>query len=125
MMMLLALLTALLETTLSSGTRQPAATPVAQTTVGNADNGRQLYMKHTCYFCHGTAGQGGVAGARIAVVARNAQSFIRYVRQPNGQMPAYTDKILSDRDLTDIFAYVRALPPAKAVSEIPLLNQIK
>ena len=83
-------------------------------------------MKHTCYFCHGTVGQGAsVTGARIAVVARNLQGFTRYVRQPAGQMPAYTDKILSDQELADMFAYLRALPPAKPAREIPLLEQLK
>ena len=104
---------------------QAGAPPAPQAAAGNADNGKRLYMKHTCYFCHGTAGQGGVAGARIAAVARNAQGFIRYVRQPSGQMPAYGTEILPDEELTDIFAYVRSLPPAKPVADIPLLMQIK
>lgn len=123
MIPLLTLLTALMQVTAPAASAQP---PAAQSqTNGNAETGKRLFMKHTCYFCHGTAGQGGVAGARIAVVARNAQGFIRYVRRPGGLMPAYTEKILSDQELTDIFAYLRALPPAKPVSEIPLLNQIK
>ena len=104
---------------------QAPGQPAPQPATGNADNGKRLYMKHTCYFCHGTAGQGGVAGARVAAVARNAQGFIRYVRQPSGQMPAYGTKILTDEELTDIFAYLRSLPPAKAVADIPLLTQIK
>jgi mono/diheme cytochrome c family protein len=85
---------------------QPAPQPAA----GNADNGKRLYMKHTCYFCHGTAGQGGVAGARVAAVARNAQGFIRYVRQPSGQMPPYTTKVVSDADLTNIYAFIASRP---------------
>jgi mono/diheme cytochrome c family protein len=102
-----------------------AAPGPAQAPAGNVEAGRQSYAKHTCYFCHGTAGQGGIAGARVAGVARNAQSFIRYIRRPSGQMPAYTEAILSDRELTDILAYLRSLPPAKAVKDIPLLNQLK
>jgi len=102
----------------------PAAqAPVAAPTpAGNAATGKALYTKYTCFFCHGTAGQGGLAGARLAVVARNPQSFIRYVRRPSGQMPAYTEQILSDQELADIFAYVRDLPAAKKPAEIPLLN---
>jgi ubiquinol-cytochrome c reductase cytochrome c subunit len=97
----------------------------AQAPAADAGNGKRLYMKHTCYFCHGTVGQGGVAGARLAVVARNLQGFTRYVRQPAGAMPAYTDKILTDQELADIFAYLRALPPAKPAREIPLLEQLR
>lgn len=113
---LLALIAALWQT--------PAST-TAQPPAGNAESGKRLFIKNTCYYCHGTAGQGGAAGARIAVVARNAQSFIRYVRRPSGQMPAYSDAILSDQELIDIFAYVRSLPAAKPASEIPLLSAIK
>ena len=102
-------------------TQAPARVPASP----SAANGKRLYMKHTCYFCHGTVGQGGLAGARVAVVARNLQGFTRYVRQPAGQMPAYTDKILSDAELADIHAYLRALPPAKPAREIPLLEQLK
>jgi ubiquinol-cytochrome c reductase cytochrome c subunit len=95
------------------------------TVVGNAETGKRLYEKNTCFFCHGTVGQGTMDGARLAVVARNLQSFTRYVRQPAGRMPAFTDKILSDQELADIFAYVRSLPQAKAVKDIPLLEQLK
>lgn len=122
MIALLPLLLALVQAAGSSGSAQPA--PAGQA-AGNAEAGKRLFMKHTCYFCHGTAGQGSVAGARIAVVGRNAQGFIRYVRRPTGQMPAYTDKILSDAELTDIFAYVRTLPAAKSPGEIPLLLLMK
>ena len=93
--------------------------------VGNVETGKRLYEKKTCFFCHGTAGQGSLDGARLAVVARNLQSFTRYVRQPAGRMPAFTDKILTDQELADIFAYVRSLPQAKAVKDIPLLEQLK
>ena len=40
-------------------------------------------------------------------------------------MPAYSEKILSDQELTDIFAYVRSLPAAKAVKDVPLLDQLR
>src|SRR5262249_59152725 len=99
-------------------------TPARAPPAASVESGRKLYAKHTCYFCHGTAGQGGAAGARIAVVARNTQSFIRYVRRPGGQMPAYTEKILSDAELTDIFAYLRSLPPANPLQDVPLLEQL-
>src|SRR5437868_4190129 len=91
---------------------------------GNAENGKRLFMKQNCYYCHGTAGQGGRDGARIAQTALNVQGVIRYVRKPAGGMPAFTDKILSDQELTDIYAYLKSLPAAKAAKDIPLLDQI-
>ena len=92
---------------------------------GDAAHGKQLFEKKNCYYCHGTAGQGGRDGARIAATAMNARAFIRYVRQPAGAMPAYTEKILSEQELTDIHAYLKSLPAAKAPSEIPLLAQLR
>jgi cytochrome c553 len=92
---------------------------VARTPVGLA------HLTELAYYCHGTVGQGSIAGVRVAVLARNLQGFTRYVRQSSGAMPAYTDKILSDAELADMFAYLRALPPAKPASEIPLLEQLE
>jgi mono/diheme cytochrome c family protein len=92
---------------------------------GNADNGKRLFMKHNCYYCHGTTGQGSRDGARLTQTALNTQGLIRYVRKPTGGMPAFTEKILSDQELTDIYAYLKSLPAAKAPKDIPLLDQIK
>ena len=92
---------------------------------GSAEKGKQLFMKQNCYYCHGTSGQGGRDGARIAQTALNVQGLIRYVRKPAGAMPAFTEKILSDQELTDIYAYLKSLPAAKPPKDIPLLDQIK
>jgi mono/diheme cytochrome c family protein len=93
-------------------------------TNGNAENGKRLFMKKNCYYCHGTAGQGGRDGARIAQTSLAVAALIRYVRRPTGRMPAYTEKILSDQELTDIVAYLKTVSPAKAAKDIPLLKQI-
>jgi len=103
----------------------PALASAQTAASGNADKGKQLFMKQNCYYCHGTSGQGGRDGARIAQTALNLQGVMRYVRKPTGGMPAFTEKILSDQDLTDIYAYLKSLPAAKPAKEIPLLDQIK
>jgi len=121
---LLIFIAALLQVTGPAAT-QPAGSVGPVGPVGNVENGKKLFTANTCYYCHGTVGQGGVAGARVAQVARNAQGFIRYVRRPTGAMPAYTEKVISDQQLADIYAYLRSLPPAKAVKDIPLLTQMK
>jgi len=92
---------------------------------GNAENGKRLFVKETCYYCHGYAGQGGRDGARIAATALNADALIRYVRRPAGAMPAFTEKLISDQELRDIYAYLKSLPAAKASKDIPLLNQLR
>lgn len=103
----------------------PMTAAAQSAAAGNAESGKKLFMKHNCYYCHGTTGQGTRDGARIAQTALNVQGVIRYVRKPTGGMPAFTEKILSDQELTDIYAYLKSLPAAKASKDIPLLDQIK
>ena len=92
---------------------------------GDAATGKILFTKIGCFQCHGYAGQGGRAGARLVPTQLKAQDLIRYVRRPPGEMPAYTDKVASDQELTDIYAYLKSFPPGKAVTDIPLLKKIK
>jgi mono/diheme cytochrome c family protein len=101
------------------------ATLIAQTPSGDAANGKRLFVKDGCYECHGYAGQGGFAGARIADIELKAKGLIAYVRAPAGQMPAYKEKVISDRELTDIWAYLESLPKAKPAKDIPLLNALQ
>ncbi|HEV3140310.1 MAG TPA: cytochrome c [Vicinamibacterales bacterium] len=91
----------------------------------NAANGKRVFEKDGCYECHGYAGQGGRDGARIAATTMPAPAFVRYVRRPSGAMPAFTQKVLSDQELADIYAYLKSLPAAKSANEIPLLNRAR
>jgi ubiquinol-cytochrome c reductase cytochrome c subunit len=94
-----------------------------QTPTGNADNGKKLFVKFGCYTCHGYQGQGGSAGARLAPRPIAVAALIAYVRHPSGSMPPFTDKVVSNAELTDIHAYLASVPPPPAVKDIPLLNQ--
>jgi len=100
----------------------PATAPA-----GNVEDGRRLYMEYTCYYCHGTVGQGGLAtvGPRVALVPRSLESFAAYVRRPTGRMSAYSEKVLPDAALADIYAYLRAQAPAKAARDLPLLESLR
>lgn len=92
---------------------------------GSAENGKKLFLRDGCWECHGYAGQGSRDGARIASTALNAQGLIRYVRRPSGAMPAYVDKVITDQELTDIWAYLKTLSGPKPVKDIPLLNGLR
>jgi mono/diheme cytochrome c family protein len=92
---------------------------------GNVDNGKRLFLRDGCWECHGYAGQGGRDGARIGATSLTLQGVIRYVRKPAGAMPAFTEKVITDQELTDIYAYLKSLPPVKPAKDIPLLNQFK
>ncbi len=67
--------------------------------------------------------QGSTAtGPRLGPRPISFAAFSRYVRQPTGQMPPYTTKILPDTDLAHMYAFLRALPDPPAVQSIPLLK---
>ena len=112
---------------LALGILLTAGVAVAQNAqpAGSAENGKKLFLRDGCWQCHGYAGQGGSAGARIGATSLTAQGLIRYVRKPAGAMPAFTDKVISDQELTDIYAYLRSMPPVKPAKDVPLLNQLK
>lgn len=115
---------AIVATNASTSGQTPGA---AGTRTGDPLKGRTDFAEYQCAYCHGTEGQGGLAsvGPRIARVSRSLDSFVAYVRRPTGRMSAYSDKVLSDTELQDIYAYLRSLPDAKPSSDIPLLDQLR
>src|SRR4051812_37029565 len=91
----------------------------ASAPAGNSDHGQKLFADYGCYQCHGREAQGGLGtGApRLGPRAIAYVAFNRYVRQPAGQMPPYTVKVVSDQDMADIYAFVQSRPqPAPAKS---------
>lgn len=91
--------------------------------LGQDSTGKKLFIKYGCYECHGTQGQGTTAGARLAPKPLALAALIAYVRQPKGQMPPYTSKVVSDAELADIRAYLASIPEPPPAKNIPLLNQ--
>jgi mono/diheme cytochrome c family protein len=100
------------------GSVATAQTPAS----GNAQPGKELYLKYSCYACHGYDGHGG-AGARLVPLAMTVTRFTAYVHNPR-RMPPYTDKVLSDAQLADLFAYIKSLPASPPADQIPLLSRI-
>jgi ubiquinol-cytochrome c reductase cytochrome c subunit len=98
-----------------------APAPAAQT--GDATNGKKLFVTYLCWSCHGSNGRAGGAAPAITPSTRSAEDLIKYVRKPRGAMPPYTSKSISDRDLTDIAAYLRTIPKDPDPKTIPLLNE--
>jgi ubiquinol-cytochrome c reductase cytochrome c subunit len=95
--------------------------PAAAAPAGNADAGRKLFAGIGCYQCHGYEAQGSSAtGPRLGPRPIAFAAFSRYVRQPTGQMPPYTAKVVSDADMANIYAFVRSRP--EAAKAIPLLR---
>src|SRR5215467_8640090 len=100
-----------------------AAVVIAQTKPGDSANGKRLFMRNGCYQCHGTVGQGGLAGPRLAQTKLSLTGFTAYVRNPRpSNMPPYRSKVMTDQELADVFAYIQSVPSPVPLSEIPILN---
>lgn len=90
------------------------------------ENGQRLYTNDGCYECHGRAAQGALSsGPRIGPQPAALGFFISYIRHPSGQMPPYTEKVISDAELNDIHEYLKSLPPDPTLQSIPILNSGK
>lgn len=104
------------------------AVAAAQTSVlaASAEHGKTAFITHGCWQCHGTMGQGSImtsGGKRLAPDPLPWEAFSAFVRSSNRAMPPFSEKILSDNDLADIYAYLQSIPKPPDVNSIPLLRQ--
>jgi len=93
---------------------------------GDAARGKLQFVKHGCWQCHGFNGQGSVATSGGKVLAPDPlpwEAFSAFVRSTNRAMPPFSEKILPDSDLRDIYAYLESVPKTADYKTIPLLNQ--
>ncbi len=101
-----------------------AQTPAPQASSapkGDAANGKKIFASYGCYQCHGYEGQGGV-GARLAPRPITFPAFAKYIRRPTRDMPPYTEKVVTDQELADIYAYLLAIPAPPPVNSLPQLS---
>ena len=75
---------------------------------GDAQRGKELFVKTGCYQCHGYEAQGASTGPRLGPDPVPFPRFAAYVRKPTAEMPPYTAKVLSDTQLADLYAFVSA-----------------
>ena len=89
----------------------PAGRSTPAAPAGNPDAGRQSFAKKGCFACHGREGQGSpTTGPRLGPDPTPFATFTRYIRAPRGQMPPYTEKVVSDSELADMYAFLLARP---------------
>jgi|SRR6266545_1084666 len=86
-----------------------------------ADAGAALYKKNGCYECHVNDAQGGPQGPRLGPNPIPFPRFVAYVRNPTGDMPPFTAKVISEQDLASIYAFLQSRPAPPPVKDIPLL----
>lgn len=92
---------------------------------GDAAHGKLVFLKEACFTCHGRVGQGGAYNGPAPILAHTAlpiEAFRAQIRNPVNDMPAYSDAVLSDNDITDIYAFVKSLPGPRSPKDIPILN---
>lgn len=91
----------------------------------SAEHGKDAFIQHGCWQCHGTLGQGSIAtsgGKKLAPNPMPWEAFEGFVRSTNRSMPPFSEKILSDADLADIYAYLQSIPQPPDVNGLTLLK---
>jgi mono/diheme cytochrome c family protein len=102
-----------------------AEAPAQVSPQGDAANGKQIYLRDACFTCHGRSGQGGVFRGPAPILAQTAlpfDGFRELLRDPPGDMPAYSEAVLSDKDIADIYAFVESLPGPRSPKDIRVLD---
>jgi len=111
--------TTLAMTFLCAGVLAAAAQDALQ---GDAVNGKRIYLRAACFTCHGRSGQGGVYRGPAPILAHTAlpfEGFKGVVRNPPNDMPAYSETVLSDKDIADIYAFIESLPGPRSPKDDP------
>ena len=96
-------------------------TASAEVPPGRVEQGAELYRSTGCFQCHANEGQGGAQGPKLGPDPISFPRFTWYVRHPTGSMPPYTNVVMSDRGLADIYAFLAARPQPPDIDRIPLL----
>jgi mono/diheme cytochrome c family protein len=105
------------------GQTQSVLQTSAAAPTGDVNRGKELYdTTYRCYACHGFDGQTGTP--RLVPMARTQEAFIAYLRKPaTAAMPKFPT--VPERDLSDIYAYIRSIPTAApSLDTIPLLKDV-
>jgi mono/diheme cytochrome c family protein len=92
---------------------------------GDAANGKRIYLATGCFTCHGRAGQGGAYNGPAPALARTAMPFEGFkmqVRNPSNDMPAYSEPVMSDKEIADIYAFMQSVPGRRDAKGIAILN---
>lgn len=83
----------------------------------SAEAGRALFNTIGCWACHGFNGQGGIsggmAGPQIAPLDLPLDAFAHFLRHPSSRMPPYGPAVLSDRQVEELYAYIKSLPQSR------------
>lgn len=100
------------------------ASAAESTSKADPGNGKRLFMTYGCYACHGTTGAGGgVAGPRLTPNPLPLIGVKAKLRTASGRMPVFSEAVLKDAEIADIYAYLESIPQGRSAREIELLNR--
>jgi len=102
-----------------------AAAHAQEAPAGDAAKGKRIYLADGCFTCHGRSGQGGAYNGPAPFLAKTQMPFDGFkgqLRAPSNDMPAYSDAVMSDQDIADIYAFVQSLPGRGNAKDIAILN---
>jgi mono/diheme cytochrome c family protein len=92
---------------------------------GDAAAGKSVYIADGCFTCHGRSGQGGAYNGPAPVLAKTALPFEglkMQIRNPSNDMPGYSEAVMSDQQIADIFAFLQSLPARRDPKDIAILK---
>jgi len=92
---------------------------------GDAAKGKRIFLADNCFTCHGRSGQGGAYNGPAPILAHTMLPFDGFkgqIRNPANDMPAFSDTVLSDQDIADIYAFVQTLPGPGSAKDHPILS---
>src|ERR1700691_2516388 len=73
---------------------------------GDAAEANRLFLADGCFLCHGRAGEGGAMNGPAPILAKTQMPFDGFkgqLRQPANDMPAYSEIVMSDKQIADIY----------------------
>ena len=78
------------------------------TPMGNSDDGKRWYSMHNCFACHGPNGDDG-KGPVVNNLEMSYWRFERIIRDAGSPiMPKYPKEKISDQDVADLYAFLKA-----------------
>jgi mono/diheme cytochrome c family protein len=92
---------------------------------GDAAEGKRLYLAVGCFTCHGRSGQGGAMNGPAPVLAKTVMPFEGFkgqLRSPVNEMPAYSEKVMTDKQIADIYAFVESLPGPRPTKDMKIFD---
>ena len=103
----------------------PGAARAQDAPPGDAVEGKRLYLATGCFTCHGRSGQGGAMNGPVPSLAKTAMPFDGFkgqLRSPVNDMPAYSEKVMTDKQVADIYAFVESLPGPRPTKDMKIFN---